>query len=230
MSDNPHLTFDRLVHRVTPLAFEKQLWLSHVLDEVGEDWQFDMAAGTITFGGKLRLDVQILGTESEQNNTWLWAWANQSGAIPDELLQSARQLQVYGKKQKIPALVTTQEIPLSERYNGHQFAMIASIIAASAAYYRGPYEGGAVFLLLQADGYPSDNRHPVQRILFTFPVLLQTLAVDNHRSMFSYYLRSHQLTVSQKGDNIVGTASDGQVITATFDDKNRLVDLSHNNS
>ena len=52
-------------------AFARQLALA---EHIGErDWQIDLTEGVATFGDDLRYQVQLLGTESHLDNTWLWA-------------------------------------------------------------------------------------------------------------------------------------------------------------
>ena len=54
-----------------------------LMDLIGEKhrWDFDMKSGEIAFNGKHKFPVQIIGTESHQSNTWLWAWANAESGI-----------------------------------------------------------------------------------------------------------------------------------------------------
>ena len=80
---NPSPAFRSHYDRHALSALDQQL---HVIDVVGEgSWQFDMGAGAVTFqaGTAARtVPVQILGTESHGDHTWLWGWANAASGIP----------------------------------------------------------------------------------------------------------------------------------------------------
>ncbi|MEZ4668394.1 MAG: hypothetical protein R3E39_10805 [Anaerolineae bacterium] len=50
-------------------------------DLIGTDgWATNLDTGTITFGGNYQFPIQVLGTESEQAGTWLWA--NDESNVP----------------------------------------------------------------------------------------------------------------------------------------------------
>ena len=71
------------------VAFKQQL---HLGDLVGDlPWAFDVPTGTLSFGD-LHWHAQILGTESHQTNTWLWAWANTGSNLPPALIQASLQM------------------------------------------------------------------------------------------------------------------------------------------
>ncbi|MEE3919567.1 hypothetical protein V2I01_18075 [Micromonospora sp. BRA006-A] len=72
-------------------------------DLLGErDWQLDVPDGIATFGTDLRYRVQLLGTESHLDGTWLWAWANEASNIPPSVLHLAGWLREYGHRQGSP--------------------------------------------------------------------------------------------------------------------------------
>ena len=53
-------------------------------------WQCELADGTLAFGDAV-FPVTPVGTHSAQQQTWLWAWANDS--FPPHARQSARKIQ-----------------------------------------------------------------------------------------------------------------------------------------
>ena len=44
--------------------------------------------------------LQILGTESKESNSWLWAWANRSN-IPDRLLAGTRMVKSEAEQAEV---------------------------------------------------------------------------------------------------------------------------------
>ncbi len=76
-------------------TFAKQM---HLMTLVGEaDWQFDTDTGTLEFSNGYRWKGQLLGSESRESFTWLWAWANQASNLSDEILQGSLALSATEK-------------------------------------------------------------------------------------------------------------------------------------
>jgi hypothetical protein len=96
------LTFDRIFaeHAATGLA--RQLALCELIGERG--WELDLTSGTVTFGDDLRYGVQLLGTESHDDGSWLWAWANEASNLPPALLHLCGWLREYGTGIRLQSL------------------------------------------------------------------------------------------------------------------------------
>lgn len=201
-------------------AFAKQL---HLDDLVGElDWHVDLGSGCLSFGDRYRWQTQVLGTASEINNSWLWAWANPSGIAP-ELLQAALALRDFGEQHGITELVEAQ-LPLAE-IDGHFLALLASGLLDAGAYYRAPYEGGAAFLLITDERFPRCSEPPLGRIASVFPQALAALDIPNHKIALAGYLESCGLAFESEPARIVVKEKDEPVLMATFDEQERLTHL-----
>lgn len=156
--------------RHAPASFDKQLHLADLISDL--PWHFDMATGTLSFGDRYRWHAQVLGTESYENNTWLWAWANEASNIADVLLEAAHTMLELGEEQGIPELLQPQ-FPL-EQADGHLLSLIASCVCHANTYFRGAYDGGAVFLLIDDDLCPMQKvEHPLAHIASVFPQRFQ---------------------------------------------------------
>ena len=203
-------------------SFDKQLHLSELVGE--EDWHFDMTSRSLlSFGDRYAWRVQLLGTESEETQTWLWAWANEVSKIPPPLLQAALQLKAFGEEQQIPELATPM-FPL-EGIDGHFLAMIASGVCHANGYYRCPYDGGAAFLLIQDENFPKNTETPLQRIASVFPQAIASIDIPNHRDALAGYLEHYGL-VGEAEDDMLVVREDGEaVLTAVFDVIERLAKL-----
>jgi len=185
-----------------------------------------MSAGRLSFGDDLSYRMQVIGTEATTANSWLWAWANEVSSIPPALLEDANALRDFGERENLIPLKQSQVV-IDERHNGHNFSLLASGYNAANAYYRGPYEGGAVFMTIHDARFPEDDRHPIQRITTTFPELLKSVPIDNHRAAFAGYLEAYEMSVDIIGNIIQGSTSDGQRLEAEFDQQNRLVEMTN---
>ncbi|MGF1503843.1 MAG: hypothetical protein GYB64_09905 [Chloroflexi bacterium] len=206
---------ERLFHEHIGLAYDKQVYLA---DSIGSQhrWQFDLVPGTVTFNGQLTFAVQLLGTQSDEHNTWLWAWANDASGLPDRLLRAARDLKAYGEQHDIAEL-TTAELPISEMINGLRLAAVASGLCAAKCFYRGEYDGGALFLLVTDESFVRRVSDPVLRIERIFPEMLQQFSVADQKLAFAHYLRAYDLTVTHTGNTVRGENTSGGAISGTFE-------------
>lgn len=218
--------FQSLFHEYGAVSFGKQVRL---LERVGElDWDLDLDTGILSFDGRHEFPVQLLGTESEQSGTWLWAWANPSIADP-AVLKQAEQLRAYGQQYGVTEF-TEAQVPL-DGVNGHTLSLVASGLCRADAYYRSPYEGGAAYMLLQGlQLHPGEELTPMGFIQ-VFTEFIQAFPVHHHTALAGF--------ARQSGWQCSGTSAcldcvspRGQQIRATFDELGRVTGmqsvLSHN--
>lgn len=218
-----------LFHEHAGMALDKQLALGDFLGE--HEWKLNIQAGTVTFTtGKLlfkkkhSFKVQILGSESEVTNTWLWSWANESSEIPSPFLQSALEMKKMGEAEGVTAF-TQPRVPL-ESWTGHHLAMIASGLCQANCYYRGPYEKGAVFVLIKDDTLKRLlPPMPSIRVAEIFPQLISAFDVADHQRAFVAYLKKYLMEVAEEERSVTGRSQGGDLIIATFDEMKRLTDL-----
>lgn len=84
--------------------------------------------------------------------------------------------------------------------SGHIIAMVAVGILDAAAYYRGPYEGGALFLLIPELSIPAaDPRPPNLQITSDFTSFVSAYACD-HKSAFESFVRQKGYSCRLIGD------------------------------
>lgn len=219
-------SMDDLMIRYGAIAWEKQLFLSEQLGENPPSWQFTMSDGKLRFEDKFAFDIQLLGTESEATQTFLWAWSNDASNIPDALLTAANELK---KKLADDEIFTNADpFPTNEQTNGHRLAMIASTVLGANAYYRGPYEGGALYMLIFDDAFPQDTRKPIQRIATGFAQFIQSVQIFDHKQALRYYAQAHQLNIStsEEGKHLILEQADGERLQASFDVQNRLTQIT----
>lgn len=164
-----HIYVNQLSRHIS-VSICKQLYLSELIGSSA--WHFDLSLGLLAFGDIHHWQVQVLGTESAVTQTWLWSWANTASSIPSSLLGSAITMQLHGESQGIPEL-TEPELSL-DRIDGHTIAMIASGICRANAYYRSPYDGGALYDLIMDESFPKDPTPPLARLATVFVTVRPT--------------------------------------------------------
>lgn len=205
-------------HAATGVA--RQLALADLLDDRG--WELDLTAGTVTFGTDLTYPIQLLGTESEADGTWLWAWANEESNLPPALLQLCGWLREYGRRAGLSEL-TDPTFPL-DRADGHRLAILASGLTGRC-YYRGPYDGGAVFFHLE--NVPAEVLAPVspERALTVLGQVVEAFPVD-HRSAAVAFMHQQGWQVEPANDVVVGRHPSGSDIRIEFDRQGRISQLA----
>ncbi len=210
-----------LLETHVPFAFDRQLLLADLIGDL--DWAYDLQTGLLSFGDQISFEADVIGTESDETSTWLWAWANKESNIPSEQQSASLKLKALGTEHGIAEL-TEPIIPL-EHADGHAFATIAVGEGFGQAYYRGPYEGGAVFLLITDEKLYWQVEEPLQRILTVFPQIISNLEIANHQTALKGYLMPYGFDVEEEERCLRVREKDKEVLYANFDELDRLLEL-----
>ena len=106
----------------------------------------DVTRGTLSFtsqkGWFIATRVQIVGTFTPADRTWLWAWDNPS--IPPALAANARLVRDFGKKYGL-AHFQIRKISATED-GAWSFAALACHLAGDDGAYRGNADNALVFM------------------------------------------------------------------------------------
>jgi hypothetical protein len=207
------VTFDDLFAQHVATAMARQVALADLLGE--RNWSVDLSAGFAAFGDDLRFPLQLLGTESHGDNTWLWAWANEQSNLPPNLLHLCGWLRGYGEQTGVAEL-TERTFPLA-RADGAKLALVASGLTGRP-YYRGPYEGGALFFHLE--NVPDQPVAP-ERAITVLSQVIQTWPLP-HRVVAGAFLTQQGWTLDETADRMSARHPDGSTIEITFDDLGRI--------
>ena len=110
----------------------------------GRGGNVDFAKRSVFFGGD-EYKIQLIGTESTSDQTFMWGW-NNVNHLSDETLILAREMLQYGKETGLDIL-TTPVLNMTDIINGHTISIVAcGLSKENYFYYRGPHNGGAVYL------------------------------------------------------------------------------------
>jgi hypothetical protein len=213
-------TFTELLTQHIGAAFAKQLAFGDFLGE--RSWGVDLRQGTCQFGDDLTYPIQLLGTEATGDSTWLWAWANEASNLPPALLTTCTTLRELGQRESIPELAQRSfSIGIA---NGHLLSMVASGIDGKSCYYRGAYDGGALFFLVR--DVPDLLLQPVttERAITTISQVIAEIEVP-HRAMTQAFLISQEFSLEATNDGVIGERN-GERIVLSFDDLDRVKDIS----
>lgn len=111
-----------------------------------DQWNVDQEVGDLVFsnadGTQAVAPVQIIGSYSTRDNTWLWAWDNPS--ILEPLKQDAFKVKAYGEQHGIEKL-TTRKLNSSEE-EAWKLAALAVRLCGAQGAYRGPAGPSYIFM------------------------------------------------------------------------------------
>jgi hypothetical protein len=204
-------------------AFDKQITLNQHHGQ--HKWTFNLQKGLLIFEDRFEYTIQILGTQSEIPKTWRWAWADDDSGIRPALLEASLKVKHFGEEHGLP-FFTEPEIALG-CFNGHYLALVCSGLCQAKAYYCGPYEGGAGFVLITDDRLPANTVDPLVRLRGLFFQAVGSLPLTNHKRAFNSYLEYLGLSGQAEGPMIVVT-HEGRKIETTFDHLDRLTNMAVN--
>lgn len=209
--------FELLFSRSVAVALLKQQKLGDFLGE--HNWQLSLDSAQVDFGKGRVYPVQIIGTEADHNSTWLWAWANEVSPIPQRLLEDSNKLRNKGIAEDIEELRHPQlELDLA---CGHFIAMIASTVCNADAYYRGPYDGGAVFFTIYETPLAHLPRAEPVELISVISSCITQFPVEQ-RLMVTSLFESQEYSLQESDGQITATSPRGQVVAVNFDGAARI--------
>lgn len=202
-------------------AWAKQMHLNELVGEA--DWELDIDAGQVAFSNGRRWSIQILGSESHQSDTWLWAWANTKSGLPDSLLQMAQQVRAFGEQHDIDELIQP-DMPL-DWGDSHLLGTIAAGLCEADAYYRCPHSAGAVCVLIRDDTFPRPAASPLAQLPELFFEAINNLDIRNHRLALTSFLSQHHAPLTETANTIETVLPNGP-LKATLDRQGRVREMS----
>lgn len=109
-------------------------------------WSADLDLGTITFTNArhwtITGPVQVIGTRSTTDGTWLWGWDHPS--VPAPLAAHARLVRDFGVAPKLEDM-TTRKIE-ADKDRCWLYAALACYLGHATGAYRGPAGKAEVFM------------------------------------------------------------------------------------
>ncbi|MFC5048472.1 DUF6882 domain-containing protein [Aquimarina hainanensis] len=215
------LDIEVLYNQCVARSFEQQNIFADMVSD--QSWDFNMGKGTVTFGTQ-EFSMQMLGTYSEKEKSWLWAWGNQQSGIPEVLLEAVHELRSVGSKYGVEDFVSpkidTEEDP------GHFYGAIASSLTGMSCYCPLKFKGLNVYVLIKSDEIEAKELKEPSLLAANFTKMLTAVACSHKHALYSY-LEKKGYSMELTGNNIVAT-KEGDQLLGIFDLKGRLVKLTNN--
>jgi len=204
-------TINEYFEQCALLSLEKQEKFDRL---TGEHFaEFDLDAGILKINNDLALPFQVLGTQSDNTLTWLWAWSEEHADVQPDQITAALQLKEWGLKNNIEEFCIP-EVDI-ERADGMKISLIAAEVCKASCYYRDAYEGGSAYVLLSGAGIDRQPPFELSGFLRAFTDLASRYDL-NHRNMVQFYLRKKGLPFVEDGAMIIGKLESGEEIRMEF--------------
>ncbi len=115
-----------------------------------ERWDYDQAAGTLTFSHagvpRLVADIEFIGSLSKTSGTWLWAWANFHNHA--QVVARIPALREWGEARGfLPLTVPRWE---ADATDGWELSGVAAQVLGAQGVYRAPTQNGFLFMALMS--------------------------------------------------------------------------------
>ncbi|OOR99483.1 hypothetical protein B0186_07625 [Canicola haemoglobinophilus] len=216
-------SFSSLYDQYAIWGFEKQLEFAQQVE--GLDWEVDLSSGQIKFNQSLVFPVQILGSFSFENETWLWAWANTKSNIPTKLLSQVKELRAYGKKYKISEL-TKANLRLSIN-DIHSFGLVALGMFDYQGYYVGNFGSGALLMTIpELSKSMEKTAEQVQLdILSVYSKFISMFEIKAQKKVLKNYVTAKKYVIVEDNDTHLIARKGEKEIIGIFDEQGKILQL-----
>lgn len=216
-------TFRDLFIEHVGASLERQLDLE---DKIGPcDWNLNMPAGTIAFdtpGTALVVPMQVLGTEADAASLWIAAWSIDPKRMPPAVAEASRKVKAMGEKDKIPELANGR-LSLDE-IDGEKYCIVASALLKAPGYFRAPFDGGPMFILLNDASLVTKPERPSARIAEVFRRASDLLQPAEQKRAFAAYVKYHGGKLTEEPKELRAAWS-GETLTAKVDSDGTVYSL-----
>ncbi|MFD0861476.1 DUF6882 domain-containing protein [Sungkyunkwania multivorans] len=211
--------FEDLLNQHAGYSFEKQLNFNELTGNVA--WNIDLNTGMLSFG-TLQFPMQVIGSLSFNDYSWMWGWANTKSGIPENLLDGSSKLKALGEKKELEEL-KKGHFMATEGFE-HKMGLVASGLLDADAYFCANYGQGTMVVTVKSDSIPEIDDNNVERVLTTFPQLISGIDL-NHQESFKNYLIDRGFKLKLTDRKIEGVKN-GKLLIAEFDELSRLIKLN----
>ena len=206
-----------------------------VLDVVdGEDspyagnFQVDLNTQSYTFVGRETLEAKLhfIGSAAPGPKSWMWGWNNING-FPDAAVASSGRVKEFGARFHLSEL-TSSEVPLlsEPRVDARVYGAVAGLICGGLPNYLVPLGGGSVAAMLLEAPQFAPGKPSIVRATTVIPEAAEDGVISDWRRALSSYAQRRGFRYEPQPDGTVSLGAADGTATLTFDDQNRLTNMS----
>ena len=111
-------------------------------------YEWDLRTGQLNFSDhaqrRVAAEIQMVGSISTRNHSWLWSWANPS--VPEPVRQRVREVREYGETHRYLNLASAAWA--AEEADGWEMTAITAYLLGAAGAYRAPGDRNFSFLAI----------------------------------------------------------------------------------
>ncbi|WP_254884014.1 DUF6882 domain-containing protein [Aquimarina sp. TRL1] len=209
---------NELLEQHAGLSYEKQTIFNDLTG--GSAWNIDMNTASISFGS-LSYPIQVIGSLSFNDYSWMWGWANTKSGIPQHLLTNALQLQRFGEQHQVEEF--TKGHFYAEEGFEHTMGLIASGLSNANAYFCANYGQGTMVVTIQSPDIPPVDTNSLEKMITVFPQLISAMDI-HHKNALLHYMIDKEIPVKISDTKIEGQKN-GKYINAEFDEMGRMLKI-----
>lgn len=186
--------------------------------------ELDLLAGELRYPAlDIAATVHLLGTTSDDDDTWTWGWA--ASEVPQERRVDGTALRRTGVVHAIPELLA-DVVPL-DASRGHKLAAIGAALTGASAYVRCAEDGVAQFVAVSDEQLTARPLLPTSALEETARTMLDTGWVLNVRRALRHGLAEvGGAFVAVEDGAFLGTAPDGTPFRLDVDANGKLARLT----
>lgn len=175
--------------------------------------------GIIDFGEKGKFKIQLLGTYSNDDQSWLWGWAHEG--VSDELKAHVSSVRLLGEQKDIFEL-TGEEVFVDEA-DPELLAIVST--GEAGCYYRAPHTKGDVFVLVNDVPVPKKGSYGVDAIERVLELISSTFSPNMKRVTLAL-LGGEGFTIGRSDDEFTAKrSSDNASFRMEFDADGGILSL-----
>lgn len=194
-------TFAELFDKHIATVFARQLLFAKLFT-LKEEPSINLGDGNVTFSNGISFNIELLGTQLEADDTFVWAWSDENNIIfknstlktpfEDKVIQSAQQIKEQGEKLGIMAFsapkVTLElsTVPLiPDEFNGDHIACLAAGLL-DKVYWRDTRDEGVVYYLITPTPEEISGQFTVPHIINTIEQVTSYFATQNAAMVLAF--------------------------------------------
>lgn len=174
--------------------------------------------GKIDFGEKGIFPIQLLGTVSDEEQSWLWAWAN--GEIKPELKSHVESIRLIGEQKDL--LELTEEEVFFDEADPEILAIIA--VDEKSCYYRVNHTSGNVYAMVIGAPIPSRGNYGFDSINRVIELISQAFTANLKRVTLTL-LTQEGFNVTKKDEGFIAKRGEEPTIKIVFDENGDILEM-----
>ena len=194
------------------LALEKQEILSSIVGNA--EPELDIENGIVKFDEK-EFSIQLIGFLDPDEDTWSWAWDNESIGFPEELIEEAKAVKEFGQMQNVSQFV--QNVFKASLTEAHILCMTVSSLFGNDAYCAVNYGTFVFFVSISSDEIePIDDADVFANVINDFHRRFEV----NHRKALESYAILKGYEYKERDDFSLVKIGDDKIVVGLTERKN----------